>query len=570
LIGGEILEKAPLDFRNFFDFSSLMEKTVGPFGAVILSLSAMVGSGIFVLPALAGKELYYSSGGIEGSYAALWLAYILSGLVVIPGAISKAELSSAMPTSGGAYVYIERTFGPLIGTISGLGLWASFMLKSAFALIGFSAYVIAIQGVLGIEFDETAAKALAIVILLIVTAVNIRGVKLLKKIQTPIILFSVSIVILVAIMAFANGSASNPLAPWDAAWTVMGSRDGWVGLGSATAYVFLAYVGVVKIVAVAEDVVEPERSLPIGMFFSLGIVMILYSAISYILFSVFTGADLGIGGGGDATAAPMYLLALEVGGSTIAFVIAILAILTMSGGGLTGLLGASKFPFAMSRDKLLPAELEDVHAVYETPHRSIYGTSICMGLAIIFLDVATVAKLASGFMLMIFAAVNLCVIVLRRVETEHTWYQPKYRLKSSRRWIQYFGIIATFSLLILIGEQAIIGASFAIVIGTAMYIAYGRKHTTSTERPWATFISGINNVESELMRAVTAFHASDIENNNHLNLREFTAAIRSLDWLPNERGVIRDFFHMLDTNQDGILDIDEFLIIIRTMTAEEE
>ncbi len=563
------MEKKPFNFGDFFDFSTLMERTIGPFGAVILSLSAMVGSGIFILPALAGKELYYSSGGIEGSYAALWLAYILSGLVVIPGAISKAELSSAMPTSGGAYVYIERTFGPLIGTISGLGLWASFMLKSAFALIGFSAYVVSIQAILGISFDDTAAKILAIFILLIVTAINIRGVKLLKKIQTPIILISVSVVIMVAIMAFFNGSVVSTRIPWDAALTVMSSSDGWIGLGSATAYVFLAYVGVVKIAAVGEDVVDPERNIPIGIFFSLGIAMVLYSGISYTLFSVFSGAELGIGNGGEPTTAPMYLLALEVGGTTIAFIVAILAILTMSGGGLTGLLGASKFPFAMSRDKLLPKELENVHPIHETPHRSIYGTSICMGLAIIFLDVATVAKLASGFMLMIFVAVNLCVIVLRRVESEHTWYEPKYRLQYSG-WVQYFGIIVPLALLVLMGMEAIVGGAFAIIIGMIIYTSYGKIHSASTERPWATFISGVNNVESELMRAVTAFHAADIENNNHLNLREFTAAIRSLDWLPNERGVIRDFFHMLDINQDGILDIDEFLIVIRTMTAEEE
>jgi len=120
------------------------------------------------------------------------------------------------------------------------------------------------------------------------------------------------------------------------------------------------------------------------------------------------------------------------------------------------------------------------------------------------------------------------------------------------------------------GSKAIIGAGFAIVLGTILYASYGKIHSPSTERPWATFISGINNVESELMKAVTAFHAADIENNNHLNLRQFTAAIRSLDWLPNEGEVIRDFFHRLDENNDGILDIDEFLIVIRTMTAEEE
>ena len=96
-----------VNISELFDFSSLMKKSVGSFGAVILSLSAMVGSGIFILPALAGKELYQASGYIEHSYAAIWLAYVLSAVVVIPGAISKAELSSAMPKSGGAYVYIE-------------------------------------------------------------------------------------------------------------------------------------------------------------------------------------------------------------------------------------------------------------------------------------------------------------------------------------------------------------------------------------------------------------------------------------------------------------------------------
>ncbi len=564
------MERRPfVDLTQLFDFTSYMKKSVGSFGAVILSLSAMVGSGIFVLPALAGKELYYQSGGIEGSYAALWLAYILSGLVVIPGAISKAELSSAMPKSGGAYVYIERTFGPIVGTISGLGLWSSFMLKSAFALIGFSAYVVSIQGTLGITFDENAAKILAVMILILVTAINIRGVKLLKKILTPIILFSVSMVVVISILAFSNGTATSPNVPLDAAINVMGSTEGWIGLGSATAYVFLAYVGVIKIAAVGEDIIEPEKNVPIGMFYSLGIAMIIYAGISYTLFSVFDGSDLGIGNGGDPSKAPIYSLALEAGGSTIAFIIAILAILTMSGGGLTGLLGASKFPFAMSRDKLLPKELEEVHPIHETPHRSIYGTSVCMGLAIIFLDVATVAKLASGFMLMIFTAVNICVIVLRRVEKEHTWYQPKYRLQSSRL-VQYFGITSTIVLLVLMGRQAIYGAGAAIVSGIVLYASYGRKHVTITERPWNTFFSQIRDNESELTRAVIAFHAADLENNNHLTLKEFTAAIRSLDWLPSEKDIIRDFFHSLDENNDGILDIDEFLMVIRTMSLEEE
>ncbi len=61
----------------------------------------------------------------------MWLAYIVAGICVIPAALSKSELATAMPTSGGTYVYLYRTCGPLAGTISGLGLWVSLLLKSS-------------------------------------------------------------------------------------------------------------------------------------------------------------------------------------------------------------------------------------------------------------------------------------------------------------------------------------------------------------------------------------------------------------------------------------------------------
>ena len=82
---------------------------------IAISIGGMLGSGIFVLPGLAAAKTGPS----------VWLAYILAAVCVLPAAISKSELATAMPSSGGAYVYIERAFGPLFGTISGIGLWLS-------------------------------------------------------------------------------------------------------------------------------------------------------------------------------------------------------------------------------------------------------------------------------------------------------------------------------------------------------------------------------------------------------------------------------------------------------------
>ena len=129
--------------------SDTLERKLGLFSVVIISLSAMLGSGLFVLPALAMLEM----GGDTVPVGGIWIAYLLAAIVVLPGAISKAELATAMPSSGGSYVYVERTFGPMFGTIAGLGLWANFMLKSAFALIGFKAYLWVLEEIIGVSIN---------------------------------------------------------------------------------------------------------------------------------------------------------------------------------------------------------------------------------------------------------------------------------------------------------------------------------------------------------------------------------------------------------------------------------
>ena len=172
--------------------SDTLERKLGLFSVVIISLSAMIGSGLFVLPALAMVEM----GGGTNPVGGIWLAYLVAALVVLPGAISKSELASAMPVTGGDYVYIQKTFGPLIGTVAGLGLWANFLLKSAFALIGFKAYLWVIEDIIGIEINIESA---AMILLVIIVIINILGVKKIKKIQTPIVVISTTYLMLLCI-----------------------------------------------------------------------------------------------------------------------------------------------------------------------------------------------------------------------------------------------------------------------------------------------------------------------------------------------------------------------------------
>ena len=329
-----------------------LERKLGLFSVIVISLSAMIGSGLFVLPALAMLEL----GGGDSPLGGVWLAYLVAAFLVIPGAVSKSELSTAMPTSGGSYVYVQKTFGPLIGTVAGLGLWANFMLKSAFALIGFKAYLWVIEDLLGMDIDIEAA---AIILLAIIVGINILGVKKIKKVQIPIVIFSAGYLFALCVYAIAYH---------DLDWSAVASRDSfgsWDDVAATSAFVFVSYAGVTKIAAVAGEVKSPERNLPYGILLSLLFSCLLYVLVTMVMAAAVPPSEYMHGEHG-ASEDPIYIFAEAVGGETVGKIAAILAVVTMTSMALAGILASSRFPFAMSRDNLLPPFLESC-LLYTSP-----------------------------------------------------------------------------------------------------------------------------------------------------------------------------------------------------------
>ena len=514
-----------------------LKRTIGLMGVVIISLSAML-PGIFVTPTFAAE--------IMG--AGIWLAFLLAASVVLPGALSKSELSSAMPSSGGSYVFLERTYGPMVGTISGLGLWASFLLKSAFALIGFSAYFVAVTTF----FDfEISMYTLSLSALVLITIINILGVSKIKAIQTPIVITTVVLLVFICIASLFSENF-DPSIPFDGAF----DTDIWT-LAETSAFVFVAYAGVTKVAAIGGEVKNPERNLPAGIMLSLLIATVLYSAIAFLMMASIPGEWWIVDG--KVVEDPIYVFAKSVVNTKFGIFAAILSVLTMISMALAGIMASSRFLFAMARDNLLPQPLENVNAKFETPHIPILVTGVAMGLAIVFVDLKDVVKLASGFKIMIFIMINTCVIVLRQTSEKHDW-DPAYK-SPMYPYIQLWGIIAGVVLIILMGSKAYIGGSVAIVVGLFTYYLYGRKHYihSSNSTPIKTFKEQFQNpTKVEHNRRLAAFHAADFGGKNHLNIREFQNALKSLGFkfTSDESRLI---FHKGDSNEDGVIDIDEFI-----------
>ena len=534
--------------------SGVLERKLGLFSVVIISISAMLGSGLFVLPALAMLQM----GGGSSPAGGIWLAYLLAALVILPAAISKSELATAMPVSGGSYVFIERTFGPLIGTISGLGLWGTFMLKSSFALIGFKAYLWVIEDIMKLDINLEYAS---LILLVLIVVINILGVKRIKKVQTPIVLISTLFLFLTCILAIFTVELN-----WNAVFSRDAFGSGWESVASTAAFVFVSYAGVTKIAAVGGEIKNPSNNIPKGILLSLLICSALYVFVTLIMAASVDPSSYMEEGTLHAREDPVYIFANEVGGYNFGILASLLAVLTMTSMALAGIMASSRFLFAMARDSLLPDFLEDVHGKFETPHWAIISTGLAMGLAITFLPVHDVAELASGFQIMIFIIINCSVIILRLSRRSHSWYDPEWK-SPLFPFFQVIGIITSAVLLYLMGTKAIYGAVATIILGSIMYYSYGKRHQKPEITPWNTFrLMLINPDQVEHRRRYAAFHAADIEGTNHLNLHEFMAAMTALGYKGDDADALRSYFHSIDSNFDGVIDIDEFLTYVEETT----
>ena len=411
---------------------------------IAISIGGMLGSGIFVLPGFAAS--------LTGS--SVWLAYLIAALCILPAALSKSELATAMPSSGGTYVYIERAFGPMFGTISGIGLWLSLLLKSSFALIGLGAYLAVL-----INLDDNLTKLVALGFLCFIMFLNVFGIKKVGKVQ--IVIVSISLICLVSIFLIGFPLV-NPdyLTPF--------LSNGNTGLISTVAFVYISYAGVTKVAAIAGEIKNPDRNLPLAMILSLLTIASIYVFIAFVLVGNIPIKDL------TTDIRPIYTVSNIIGGKYFGYAAAAVGVLTLMSMANSGVLASSRFPFAMARDKLLPSFLERLHSKYLTPVISIFITCITMAFVIVFLDIVKIAKLASAFKVMMFISVNFCVIILR--ETSAQWYNPSYK-SPLYPFLQLFGIFSGFILLVFLGWMPFFAILVISALGVFLYFFIGKDAT---------------------------------------------------------------------------------------------
>ncbi len=430
-----------------------------------IAVGAMIGSGIFVLPGVAWVL----------ADAAAVLGFVIAALLVLPAALAVAEMSTAIPEDGGPYLYVERSMGPLLGTIAGVGTWLMLSLKSALALVGGVPYLLYVSETLA-EFVTLIAVVLAIFF----TVINLVSAEGSGKLQFGLV------GILVAILA-AYVFAGVPQIEGARVEGAFSPAVGGSALLEATAIVFISYAGLTKVGAVAEEVEDPGRNLPLAIGSALAFVAFVYAVVVYVTIGVLdisaaidgtTEAILTSEGEGAIIA----LAAEELFGgfgSVFALAIVVAALMALASTANAGILAASRFPMAMARDGVFPSKLEEVSERFATPVYAVALTGTALVVLVAVFPIQQVAAFGSAFQILVFIFLNVALIGFREGAVQE--YEPDFETPLYP-WMPLFGIAGGAIVLTYTGLVAVVGAVGIAVLAGVWYFAYVRYYQGGIDR----------------------------------------------------------------------------------------
>jgi amino acid transporter len=389
-----------------------LAKDLGLVSAMTIGIGTMIGAGIFVLPGVAAN----AAGPI------VVVSFAVGGLIAMVNALSVSELGTAMPKAGGGYYYINRSLGPMFGSIAGMGDWMGLAFASAFYCIGFGQYLAVFVPLPEVAFlnpIQTGALLAGVVFV----GVNLIGAKETGGVQNVIVFVLLSILTAFALAGFlsfdyATLAGEGGLAPF-----------GTGAILPATALVFVSFLGYAKIATVAEELKNPGRNLPIAIIGSVAVVTVIYAVLVTTMLGVIPWPDLSLDAPVAQAASVSFPSSIGPIGGVAAAAAAVMtggALLATASSANASILASARINFAMGRDRIVTNWLNEIHPDYATPYRSILltGVLIIVFIAALGRDIAVLAKAASVLHLIVYALMNAALIVFR--ETDLPEYDPDF------------------------------------------------------------------------------------------------------------------------------------------------
>lgn len=346
--------------------------------AVAVGLGAIIGAGIFVVTGVAA--------GVSG--ASFIIGLMIAGIVASFNGLSSAQLAAVYPQSGGTYEYGYRLLKPAFGFSAGWMFILSKLSAAGIVAIGFGSYS---HQLLPIASPLTLSVA-AVVLL---TGANLMGIQ--KAGTINIIIVSIT---LLSLLYFVFGGISSvntsnfaPFAPF-----------GISGIAESAAILFFAFTGYARIATLAEEVVEPQKTIPRAVIITIATAIVLYAAVSVVAIGAIGAEAMA------SSKSPLQVAAGAIHIPGIDTVITLGASTAMLGVLLSQILGISRMLLAMGRRNDLPAWFEKIHGTTRVPHVGILFTGVVILVIVIAGSFEFVVRTATFTILLYYTITNIAAM----------------------------------------------------------------------------------------------------------------------------------------------------------------
>ncbi len=382
-----------MDAANSTEPEPTLKRSLGLLDVVMFGVGGIVGAGIY---AIIGE-----AAGYGGSL--LWLSFLLAALVAFLTAATYAELVSRHPDAGGSFEYVKQAFGLRVAAAMSVVMLFTGIVAAGAIAISFSSYASRLVGI------PQLWTTLAIVA--VMGGVNVAGVAQASWFNTTATVVTIlGLAGVVLVSAPEIGSVD----------LLDGGDADLLGLGIGSALVFFSFIGFEDLVKMAEEVEEPERTLPRGLLISAGIVLAIYLAVAVAAVSALGPDELASSSG------PLAEIVSSKAGQTWATVIVAVALFATSKTILSNLLGASRLLFDVGRDTGWGwlRRLTAVNPSTSTPIAAIALVTVAAAAVGAIGDLGAVAAASNILIMLVFLAVNVALLRLRRTETA----EPAFRI----------------------------------------------------------------------------------------------------------------------------------------------
>jgi basic amino acid/polyamine antiporter, APA family len=453
-----------------------LKRGLNGFSLITMGIGVIIGAGLFSLTGIAAAN---------NAGPAVTLSFLVAAIGCAFSALCYAEFASLVPVAGSAYTYSYATLGEFFAWIIGWDLVLEYSVGAATVAISWSQYLVKFLSAYNIYLppqlvlspfekitlaDGTIVHGVfnlpAVLIIVLVTMVIIRGIKGSALFTSIIVALKISVVLVFIALGWQYVNPEN-YVPYIPANTGTFGEFGWSGIFRGAGVVFFVFIGFDIIAAMAQETKNPKRNMPIGILGSLIICTVLFGLFSYVLTGMANYTEF------KDSAAPVAVAIAKTPYVWLGQAIILAIIIGYVSVILVDLLGQSRVFFAMSKDGLLPTLFSHVHARFKTPYKGNIILCVFISLFAGLVPIRVVGEMTSIGTLLAFVMVCLGVIILRK-------QQPNAPRAFKTPWVPFvpiMGIVTCLLMMVSLPIETWFRLLIWLLLGLIVYFRFGKKNS---------------------------------------------------------------------------------------------